>query len=199
MLFRLPAAPRCHSCRLFTTGSAGTAIGATAATDIPTPSHVAAPPRRQQRHSQLIRRRNTVAVATDMISRLRGAGMSPAEIVQMLRTLRHRASTPPATEVDPSLNERVCSILRRGAQDCQLHKLHQSVSNLTETLSVFTDAGVPEPMARDIVHNNPTLLALSKADVEALCSELLASGVDLGDFASILSQHSPHAVVSDNS
>ncbi|CDR96917.1 hypothetical protein BBBOND_0308210 [Babesia bigemina] len=133
-----------------------------------------------------------------MSYRLREAGISSAEIVQMLRTLRCNTSTSPEAEVDPSLNERVCSILRRGARDCQLRKLHQSVANLAETLSVFTDAGVPEPMARDIVHNNPTLLALSKADVEALCSELLASGVDLGDFASILSQHSPHAAVPNN-
>ncbi|GIX60675.1 zinc finger BED domain-containing protein ricesleeper 2, putative [Babesia caballi] len=145
--------------------------------------------RRKYWHSKPLNGQTAIATAKGVVTGLLNAGIPPPELTQMLRMLRPSAA-PPQSEDDEELNERICAILRRGAKDCRLSRLQQAATEVRETVAVLTEAGVPEPMAWDILHNNPVLLALSRTDIDALCRELAESGVDQGDYASILAQHS---------
>ncbi|ORM41881.1 uncharacterized protein BXIN_0502 [Babesia sp. Xinjiang] len=118
-----------------------------------------------------------------------GSGVSSGEITRMMRIFRHGGVKCQDEGDDQAANENICSVLKQGIKSCTLFRLQQSAASAT--IAALTGSGIPLSTAWDIVHNNPILLTLNVGEIESLCRELVASGVDIGDFASILSQHLP--------
>ncbi|GFE53224.1 GTPase activating protein, putative [Babesia ovis] len=132
--------------------------------------------------------RGALAVAKNVVTRLLIAGVSPAEVTRIMRTLRGTAA---ATSDDQGLNHTIAQLLHKAMCELSLPRFQRSLPLLGENISAFTASHVPEAMAWEIVHNNPLVVMLSPQDITRICQELHQSGVDVGDFASIIAQHSP--------
>lgn len=134
-------------------------------------------------------RRNALKLTKDAVSNMLEAGISPHQFSQLLRPLKHASVNSKCTDDNKGFNQRILDILSNARKGFNIDRVHQSSQRIRSMLSTLMTFDIPEPMARDIIQNNPLLLALPAEDIEEICRELKLSGVEVCDFSSILSQH----------
>ncbi|KAK1444604.1 hypothetical protein BgAZ_105100 [Babesia gibsoni] len=133
---------------------------------------------------------NSLNTAIGIAKKVMEAGIGATELSNMLKPLKNTSTKMDNEDVNVSLNEKIHSIMIKAKARLSVATLHESTKELNSLASILRPFGISEQIAKDILLNNPLLLALSKDEIEELCHQLSLAEVDLGDYASILSQHS---------
>lgn len=133
-------------------------------------------------------KRSSLSLAIGIVKCAQEAGVAPPEFANMLRRLKEMKNNKDTSK--ESLNQHISQILCAQSKRVTLETIDRSFKALEATTSVLMSFGILEHMCRDIIYNNPMLLRLDPEQLRSVCNELQASGVDTGDYASILAQHS---------